>query len=308
MKYGAVVVTYNRLDKLKVSLRSFSQQNLLPEKVIVVDNCSTDGTGLFLDKLSKENDLFQVIHLQQNIGGSGGFYEGMKAMLLTDVEWMSLSDDDASFKEDYFSLINEKIKENESVLAFTGTVRYPDQNVQLDQRGRITNWNHIKVTEVNINEYKSDFYVDQLTFCGAFVNSKLVKKIGLPEKDYFIWGDDIEYSVRLRKYTKILNITKAVLIHDSITSTSSILNWKYYYGSRNQIVTALKLGRNKFLVWLWILGYLPKAVLDTILHKDLKGQRLYFVRMKYDSYFDALKHNLGINEKYLPGTSSKNKN
>ena len=48
MKIGAVVVTYNRLDKLKKALESFEKQLYLPAYVIVADNASTDGTAQYL--------------------------------------------------------------------------------------------------------------------------------------------------------------------------------------------------------------------------------------------------------------------
>lgn len=50
MKIGAVVVTYNRLDKLKKALKSFEDQQYLPVYVIVVNNASTDTTAQYLQQ------------------------------------------------------------------------------------------------------------------------------------------------------------------------------------------------------------------------------------------------------------------
>ena len=55
MKIGAVVVTYNRLDKLKKALESFEKQLYLPAYVIVADNASTDGTAQYLRQWQKED-------------------------------------------------------------------------------------------------------------------------------------------------------------------------------------------------------------------------------------------------------------
>ena len=41
---GAVIVTFNRLEKLKKALESYEKQTLLPKYIIVVDNASNDGT------------------------------------------------------------------------------------------------------------------------------------------------------------------------------------------------------------------------------------------------------------------------
>ena len=52
MKFGVVLVTYNRLDKLKIALECYEKQKYLPKNIIVVNNASTDGTKEFLDKLA----------------------------------------------------------------------------------------------------------------------------------------------------------------------------------------------------------------------------------------------------------------
>ncbi len=51
---GAVIVTFNRLEKLKKALASYEKQTLLPEYIIVVDNASNDGTKEYLEEWKKE--------------------------------------------------------------------------------------------------------------------------------------------------------------------------------------------------------------------------------------------------------------
>lgn len=78
-----VIVTFNRLDKLRKTLQHYSDQTVHFRNLIIVNNCSTDGTGLFLaewtDK-NKNNAKFTpiLINATENLGGSGGFYLGEK--------------------------------------------------------------------------------------------------------------------------------------------------------------------------------------------------------------------------------------
>ena len=44
-KIAAVIVTYNRLTKLKKALASYEQQLHKPNYMVIVDNASTDGTA-----------------------------------------------------------------------------------------------------------------------------------------------------------------------------------------------------------------------------------------------------------------------
>ena len=90
----AVVVTYNRLDKLKPTLARFldSPPDHL-ERVVVIDNASTDGTA---DWLAMQDDpRLAVERLPENRGGAGGFEAGMRfATERFDPDWLVLSDDD----------------------------------------------------------------------------------------------------------------------------------------------------------------------------------------------------------------------
>lgn len=87
---AVVIVTYNRLEKLKIALKSYENQIFLPNYLIVVNNCSTDGTKEYLDCWEKEKNTIRkiVINTNENLGGSGGFYIGQKASMKLNVDWI----------------------------------------------------------------------------------------------------------------------------------------------------------------------------------------------------------------------------
>lgn len=60
----AVVVTFNRLQLLQRVILSLQKQSVTINKIIVVNNGSTDGTKEWLDGQSE----LHVIH-QENVGG-----------------------------------------------------------------------------------------------------------------------------------------------------------------------------------------------------------------------------------------------
>ena len=66
----AVVVTYNRLDKLKVTLARLLESPAEElAMVVVADNASTDGTGAWLAGLS--DPRLDVLSSKVNSGGAG---------------------------------------------------------------------------------------------------------------------------------------------------------------------------------------------------------------------------------------------
>ena len=113
MKIGAVVVTYNRLDKLKKALESFEKQLYLPAYVIVADNASTDGTAQYLRQWQKEDAGFKkiILTMESNMGGSGGFYAGIKRAMEQEADWIWVSDDDAYLKDDALKQASDYLEE-----------------------------------------------------------------------------------------------------------------------------------------------------------------------------------------------------
>lgn len=73
MNVAAVVVTFNRLEKLKKVLASLDAQTRLPEQLIIVNNASTDDTASYLDEYEKNFSLkdkvkITIVTLPENAG------------------------------------------------------------------------------------------------------------------------------------------------------------------------------------------------------------------------------------------------
>ena len=57
MNISAIIVTYNRIDKLKRTLALLEAQTRLPDFICVVDNNSTDETATFLQDWKKTGNV-----------------------------------------------------------------------------------------------------------------------------------------------------------------------------------------------------------------------------------------------------------
>ena len=89
MKITAVVVTYNRLEKLKKVIESVRSQTASLLQILVVNNGSTDGSREWLES---QNDIYLIN--QGNLGGAGGFNTGMKQAVLNGTDYVWIMDDD----------------------------------------------------------------------------------------------------------------------------------------------------------------------------------------------------------------------
>ena len=55
---AVVVVTYNRLEKLKIALTHYEKQVLLPKYIIVINNNSIDGTDKYLAEWKNQKTCY----------------------------------------------------------------------------------------------------------------------------------------------------------------------------------------------------------------------------------------------------------
>ncbi|WP_143787831.1 glycosyltransferase, partial [Oenococcus oeni] len=99
---SAVVVTYNRLELLKQSVSALQNQHSQTLKhIIIINGASTDGTKKWIEQESKKDDKIIVLNLPKNIGGAGGFNQGIRAFIeKTNDDFVWLMDDDSLVTKD----------------------------------------------------------------------------------------------------------------------------------------------------------------------------------------------------------------
>jgi rhamnopyranosyl-N-acetylglucosaminyl-diphospho-decaprenol beta-1,3/1,4-galactofuranosyltransferase len=244
----AVVVTYNRKDLLRECLLALQAQTRPPDKLVVINNASTDGTR---EMLESEFAEISVLNLTENGGGAGGFYEGVKWGYEQGYDWLWLMDDDGRPAKDCL----EKLLVHERA----NCVLVP---IQQDSSGRmygINKWhNHIfDVTHEIVSGKQAVSGEFTFAFVGPLIAREVVEKAGLPNKDFFIWFDDHEYALRARSHAgaEIIAVPDAIFFHDFGIKTREVSflgrrsyrtqhpTWKTYYGVRNQLYTVTRTRR-----------------------------------------------------------------
>ena len=293
-KLGVVIVTYNRQHLLKEAINACKNQTYPFEKIVIVNNASTDGTKSIL----AHQKGIETITLDKNIGGAGGFYEGINYLLKRDcVDYILLIDDDAIINKSYNSSIIPYMEKNdEGIMAFSGSV-IQFKNVQYDHRRFVKDgFNQSNSTP---DQYTRKFFdYDLGTFCGLYISANAIKQIGLPKKEYFIWFDDTEYSLRLLPFSKIRNVTAAKLKHKVNSKVRDQgYSWKSYYGIRNQFAI--------------IKEYYPEVLWKYVTQSKIRMREAQAIGyIKHSEYYknvatiykdairDGVNSKMGINTKY----------
>lgn len=245
MEISVVIVTYNRLEKLKKCLAAYEQQTFLPVSVHVVDNCSTDGTGDFLEAWAADPAPFRksVCRNSMNLGGAGGFALGMRQALGLGADWVWISDDDAYPQPDCLQALEAyytslPIQEQAGIAGLCARVDGPDGTSCLHRRRlsrSLLQIREIPLTDADYCNHAND--IDFFSFVGTALRSSVITAAGYPNADYFIHFDDSEYSLRCRQHGILRCVSNAVIFHDSPENTIPPKSWKHYYAFRNKLYT-----------------------------------------------------------------------
>lgn len=261
----AIVVTYNRLDQLKVTLgRLLSEASDVLTRIVVFDNASEDGTGHWLAEL--DNPRLTVLTSADNLGGAGGFERAMReTMQRFDPDWVVLMDDDARPYTETLSAFQSV--DRDIYAAWAAAVYYPSGRICDMNRPWINPFRSMKDMVQLVIQGRDAFHmgaaeyqdprvreIDGGSFVGLFLSRDAVRRAGFPDGRLFLYGDDVLYTLGLSQTGARVGFDPNLRFeHDCETFTDEanpIMTplWKVYYFHRNQVLV-YRQAAGPFLFW-----------------------------------------------------------
>lgn len=269
-KVSVVIVTYNKLNLLKECLTAIEEQTYPVQNIIVINNNSTDGTKEFLS--SQLNII--VEHTEKNIGGAGGFEKGIKLFFeKTTDDFCWIMDDDTIPDKDALKNLIIASKKLAFKFGFLSSFVYWTDGKPAEMNKPVIDENWDDRIDEGLLKIKSASFVSLLT------TREKIEKVGLPIGEFFIWGDDVEYSERLSTKDRSYLVPSSKVLHKMARNQGvNILtdNYRrlprYVFEFRNRFFVAKKRGIKKVLYELARNGYLSCKII--LLNKDHKFLRV----------------------------------
>lgn len=271
MKTCCLIVTYNRKNLVSRCIEKCLNQDVNPD-IFIYDNASTDGTEELLEKGFADNPRVTYYRAKENKGGAGGFYAGMKKCYEAGYDFIWLLDDDG-YPENSICLsecirVYHKVNGNAIVNAFVYSKS--DGVLSFKIFGCKT-----------LNDIEEQFgntdilYGGISPFNGTLVSRGIIEHIGYPKPEFFISGDEAEYTLRAHvNGIQLVTARNALFYHPSAVFLKklSIRNtpvWRVYCTSRNYAYINKTYGGRRTLVKSYL-----KGILKCGLYKDQKMKKL----------------------------------
>jgi len=282
-RVSAVIVTYNNLVMLRKLLQDLQSQTRRADEIIVVDNASSNGT----DHIMKTDfPSARYIRLSENTGSAGGYHEGIKAALEnSDLIWTL--DDDVRLQRDSLEELMKGLENLDSKLP-VGSVRSVGTRCDETPPSRL------------------EFF----PWRGTLLKTEIIRRIGLPLKGLFIYGEDLEFAMRFNAHgfycywipssvcTEVRLEGKDDYHLFGRTVRVYSLPFQLYYAFRNNLFLFL-LYRNYHRLLRTVLYGIKATAFIALFDKERGRARILAI---WKGLLDGLAGRLGKNKAYIPGT------
>lgn len=289
-----LTINYNGAEKTIKLLESLKNQTNQDFKVIVLDNASDSADYKKLQTHCTMAPFVQLIKNNENFGFSGGCNIGIKKAIETGADWILLLNNDTWVESDFMVSLMAKLSQLDPLAdSKQGIVGIPlVENDHVAYCGKIE-WLKPTLEHIysvpTVRHRKTDNYA---IGGGVAVHKEVFEKIGLLNEKYFLYFEDVDFSLRAQKAGfKLIILEEPKAYHQVSASTKKLgpsLLLRYHY--RNALYFNLKNGSwyIKLAVWPWSWIIAVKQLIKIVIKQNLEQSRAILKGVA-----DFYKHKMG---------------
>jgi len=280
MSVSVIIVNWNGGSLLLDCLDHLQAQSLPADKVLLMDNGSTDDSA----KKAALMPGISVHFLNENLGFAKA---NNLAIQECDTEWVALLNPDALADKDWLFNLMQATQKNPDIAAFGSQQRLLNTPDRLDGvgdtyhiSGLIWRTGHEKLcTEYTVDN--NDIFSP--CACAALYKLSALNEVGGFDEDFFCYVEDVDLGFRLQlHHYQARYVPKAIVYHAGSASTGGKHSeFSLYHGHRNLVWTFIK-NMPPLLFW----SLLPLHLLLNIIsigYFSYRGQGKIMLKSKYDA-------------------------
>lgn len=291
-KIFIILVNYNGSKDTLECIESLKEIYYRNVEIIVVDNNSKKEE---IDLLKEKEKDFILIETNKNNGFAIGNNIGVKYAIDNGADYVLLLNNDTIVEKDFLNIMLETYKSNDNVGAVGCRIMYhSDRRLIWYNGGKI---DYSKFSAFNIDEKKLDkdiveqnIETDFITGCCILIPKNTIKNIGYLSDEYFMYYEDVDYSLRIKErgLNLIINPKSKIYHKVSISSGGEDSPFRIFYSNRARKIFMNKFGykvsRGKFLraKIYFIITRLLKIFKFILRKENLQAKALWSVMLNRD--------------------------
>lgn len=222
MKIAALIVSFNRLGMLQRCVASLRAQTRKLDGIIVMDSSTRSEVINWLDA---QSDI--TTKSIENVGSAGSMHYGLQVGCELGYDWLWLMDDDVHVTPDALQELLNGLQKRPQ-LQFINSLCVRDNDASRPSMGAVSwrnNANNYLFGQVvlTVDEVRkhadADGFFDSIggqLYHGSLISCALVEQVGVPIKEYFTRGEEVEYGLRMMRAGQHLYLyVPSIVMHPS---------------------------------------------------------------------------------------------
>ncbi|MBC8122394.1 MAG: glycosyltransferase family 2 protein [Gemmatimonadaceae bacterium] len=208
-------------------------------RIVIIDNASVDSSEQILRAHFPELPFIQT---GANLGYAGGNNRGIAYALTQGAEYIWLLNVDTYVDRRALSTLVEAMEANVRVGLAGSKIYYMEPPERICYAGGCVNFwlgitFHRGDSETDTGQYDQPAQVDFVTGSSLMVRSSVIKQVGPLIESYFLYFEDVEWSLRIHKAGfELLFVPDSVVWHKEGGTSGGRTNPDViYYGIRNNL-------------------------------------------------------------------------
>lgn len=271
-KVGIVVLHWSGVNNTRQCLKSLQAVEYSNARIYLIDNASLDQGGA---KLKMEfSGTVQFIQNERNLGYAGGNNAGIKRALEDGCDFVLIINNDTVAKPDFLNQLIKAALADPKIGMVGPKILYSDPPNKIWFAGGRLNWHsgvrvgHVGVGETDHGQHDQSGQTNWLTGCCLLVRSGLIEKVGLLPEKYFLYFEDIDWSVAAQRAGwRLAFEPKGVIWHAEASEAESVSPKKFYYQARNYLMFVKRYAnwRQRMVFGLFFIVYYGSLLVRNIL-------------------------------------------
>jgi GT2 family glycosyltransferase len=281
-RIAVIIVNWNSGKLLNQCLAALTRQSVTPDRVIVVDNASTDGSA---DDVNAHYGNAKLVRLSRNAGFAKG--NNIAIPEVVDCDWIVMLNPDAFPEPRWLETLMESAKSYPDYTFYASRMLSNGDRTTLDGAGDMYHtsgaaWRLGHGRKCEPGDLQKAEVFGACAAAALYRRDAILASGGFDD-EYFCYFEDVDLAFRLRLAGhRCFYVPDAVVYHvGSATTGGERSDFTTYHGQRNLVWTFFK---NMPLPLLWL--YLPQHILlnlVALLGYSLRGHARVIWKAKWDA-------------------------
>lgn len=286
-----VLVNYNGYRDTIACIESLQNiETKMHYEVIVVDNGSTNRDEEAISYI-KEHAVY--LDTGFNSGFSGGNNVGINYALEHGAEFVLLLNNDTVVTANFLDKLMEGVEQYSKLGALIGKIYYFDEPNVLWYAGGSVDYLKGKVSQHgmgkdDVGQYDASKEVGFVTGCMMLIPASVIRKIGVLDERFFLYAEDLEYSLRISKYGYKMYYNPNSVIYHKVGASSGreeVSDNTQYYMVRNVF--------KAFFMYESLSQRIMNFTYNTLRYTKYILQKRYKLSVVYEAYHDLMAGKMG---------------